>query len=59
MKIALYQIIPELDTDRLMFNNYDYMRIAYGKEIPAHLYEQVFYGDVDAAYKETVFAILQ
>ena len=57
MKIALYQIIPELDTDKLMFNNLSYMRCAYGKEIPAQLYEQVFCGDVDAKSIEDVFAV--
>lgn len=57
MKIALYQIIPEFDTDRLMFNNFDYMHAAYGKELPAHLYEQVFCGEVEANYLEIVFAI--
>ena len=57
MKIALYQIIPEFDTDRLMFNSYDYMRIAFGEELPAHLYEQVFTGEVEANYIEMVFAI--
>lgn len=57
MKIALYQIIPELDTDRIMFNNLHYMRCAYGKEIPAQFYEQVFCGDVDAKSIEEVFAV--
>lgn len=57
MKVALYQIIPEFDTDRLMFNNLDYMHAAYGKELPSHLYEQVFCGEVEANYLEIVFAI--
>lgn len=57
MKIALYQIIPELDTDRLMFNNLEYMHAAYGDKLPAHLYEQVFCGEVEANYLEIVFAI--
>lgn len=43
MKIALYQIIPELDSDRMMFQNLSHMRSAYGKEIPSQFYETVYY----------------
>ena len=57
MKITLYQIIPELDTDRLMFNNFDYMRIAYGNKIPAHLYESVYSGEFDTERLEDIFYI--
>lgn len=55
MKITLYQIIPELDTDRLMFNNLRYMQIASGKDIPAHIYEAVYSGDVETDDVEGVF----
>lgn len=57
MRITLYQIIPELDTDRLMFNNSDYMRIACGNELPAHLYEAVHSGEFDAERLDDIFYI--
>ena len=57
MKIALYQIIPELDGDRMMFQNLDYMRSAYGKEIPAQFYETIYTGDIAAENLEDVFRI--
>jgi len=57
MKITLYQIIAEFDTDRLMFNNFDYMRIACGNKIPAHLYEAVYSGEFDTERLNDIFYI--
>ncbi len=57
MKITLYQIIAEFDTDRLMFNNFDYMRIACGDKIPAHLYEAVYSGEFDTERLDDIFYI--
>ena len=57
MKIALYQIIPEFDTDRITFRALSEMQAVFGEELPAHLYEQVFCGEVEANYIEIVFAI--
>lgn len=57
MKIALYQIIPELDSDRIMFQNLSHMRSAYGKEVPAQFYETIYTGDIDAESLEDVFRI--
>ena len=57
MKITLYQIIAEFDTDRLMFNNFDYMRIACGNKIPAHLYEAVYSGEFDTERLDDIFYI--
>ncbi len=57
MKITLYQIIAEFDTDRLMFNSFDYMRIACGNKIPAHLYEAVYSGDFDTERLSDIFYV--
>ena len=57
MKIALYQIISELDSDRMMFVDLSHMRSVYGKEIPAQLYETIYTGEVDAETLEEVFCI--
>lgn len=57
MKITLYQIIAEFDTDRLMFNSFDYMRIACGNKIPAHLYEAVYSGEFDTERLSDIFYI--
>lgn len=57
MKITLYQIIAEFDTDRLMFNSFDYMSIACGNKIPAHLYEAVYSGEFDTERLSDIFYI--
>lgn len=57
MKITLYQIIAEFDTDQLMFNSFDYMRIACGNKIPAHLYEAVYSGEFDTERLSDIFYI--
>lgn len=57
MKITLYQMIPELDTDRLLYMAYDHIRCAYGEEFPSHLYEAVYSGEFDAKRLDDIFLI--
>lgn len=57
MKITLYQIIPEFDTDRLTFQPLSFMRCAYGESLPAHMYEAVYSGKFDTEDLEDMFYI--
>ena len=45
MKITIYQIIPELDQDRLMFMPLSYFQKAGYPSPPAEIYESVFCGE--------------
>ena len=57
MNIVLYQINPELDSERLMFNYLSYIKDLCGDKFPAQIYEPVFVGEVKADGIEDVFAI--
>ncbi len=57
MKIVLYQIIPELDAEHLMFNSYEYIKESCGDKFPAEIYEVVFSGKIEAENCEDVFRI--
>lgn len=57
MNIVLYQIIPELDPEHLMFNCFSYAKDLCGDKFPAEIYEPVFVGEVKADSVEDVFAI--
>ena len=57
MNITLYQMIPELDDNRLLFEPLNAIRVTFGNTFPAELYEIVFEGDVDAENAEKVFEI--
>ncbi len=57
MFINLYQINSELDNGRLMFRNLKTILTANGNQIPAHLYECVFSGELDVQDAEDVFRI--
>ena len=57
MNIVLYQINPELDSERLMFNCLSYIKDLWGDKFPAEIYEPVFVGEVKADSIEDVFAI--
>lgn len=57
MNIVLYQIIPELDSEHLMFNCFHYVKDLCGDKFPAQIYEAVFNGEVEADNIEDVFAI--
>ena len=45
MRITIYQIIPELDQDRLMFMPLSYFQKAGYPSPPAEIYESVFCGE--------------
>ena len=47
MKITIYQIIPELDQDRLMFMPLSYFQKAGYPSPPAEIYESVFCGKTE------------
>ena len=57
MKIILYQIIPELDLKRLMYNCLEYIMKSCGDKFPAEIYELVFSGDVEAKSCDDVWTI--
>jgi len=57
MNIVLYQIIPELDAEHLMFNSYEYIKESCGDKFPAEIYEVVFSGKVAEENCEDVFRI--
>lgn len=57
MKIILYQIIPELDSERLMYNRLEYIMKSCGDKFPAEIYELVFSGDVEAKSCDDVWTI--
>ena len=57
MKITLYQIIPEFDTDRLTFQPLSLMRCTYGEALPAHMYEAIYSGEFDTEDLEDIFYI--
>ena len=57
MKITIYQIIPELDNNRLMFRSLKELCIACGGEIPAEFYESVYTGEIGAKTLEDVYRI--
>lgn len=57
MKIVLYQIIPELDQKRLMYNCLENIMKSCGDKVPAEIYEFVFSGDVEAKTCDDVWSI--
>lgn len=58
MKISIYQINLEKDTERVAFLGLDQLQKLYGKTaINDSIYDEVFYGDVDAESLEDVFEI--
>jgi hypothetical protein len=57
MKIVLYQIIPELDEKRLMYNSLEYIMKSCGDKFPTLIYELVFSGDVEAKSCDDVWTI--
>ena len=57
MKITLYQIVPELDNDHLMFRDLQFIKTAGYDKLPAELYELVYHGDLDIKTPEDAFYI--
>ena len=54
MKITIYQIIPELDQDRLIFMPLSYFQKAGYPSPPAEIYESVFCGETEVATLEEI-----
>ena len=57
MKVTIYQIVPELDNDHMMFRDFRNLCIACGGELPAECYEAVYTGEVNAVTLEDVYRI--
>ena len=57
MKITIYQIIPELDQDRLIFMPLSYFQKAGYPSPPAEIYESVFCGETEVATLEEIYRI--
>ncbi len=57
MRITIYQIIPELDQDRLMFLPLSCFQKAGYQTPPAGIYESVFCGEREAATLEEIYQI--
>lgn len=57
MKITLYQIIPELDNDHLMFRDLQFIRTASNNQVPAELYESVYSGELEIQGLEDAYYI--
>lgn len=48
MNIVLYQIIPNFDSERLMFDCFSYVKDLCGDKFPAQIYKAVFTDKVEA-----------
>lgn len=57
MKITLYQIVPELDNDHLMFCDLRFIQTAGYDKVPAEIYESVYHGDLDIKTPEDAFYV--
>ena len=57
MNVTLYQIIPELDNDHLMFRNLQAILQASDHQVPAELYETVFSGELEVQSLQDIFTI--
>lgn len=57
MRVAIYQIIPELDNSRMLYNSLEYIKKTHGGTVPAEIYERVFEGEVDGETTEDIFYI--
>ena len=57
MKIAIYKIVPEQDTNLVIFRNMEFVSEKNGGHIPAEIYECVYSGIVNANTLEDVFTV--
>ena len=57
MKIRLYQIVPELDNDHLMFRGLSFIKTASGNKVPAEIYETVYSGELKIGSLDDAFVI--
>lgn len=55
MRITIYQLIPELDLNRLLFQDLSYIKRCGYQKVPSHLYESIFDGDVNVKNCSDVF----
>ena len=57
MKVAIYQVIPELDRTRMLYNNLEFIRKVHNGIVPAEAYEMVYEGEVEAETTEDIFIV--
>ena len=57
MKITVYQIVPELDNDHLMFRRLNFIKTASGNKVPAEIYEAVYSGELEISSPDDAFVI--
>ena len=57
MKVAIYQVIPELDRTRMLYNNLEFIRKVHNGIVPAEVYEMVYEGEVEAETTEDIFFV--
>ncbi len=57
MKIAIYQIAMERDTNRLAFQSLERIASASNGRVPAELYDRVFSGEVAVETLEDIFYV--
>lgn len=57
MKIAIYQVIPELDRTRMLYNSLEFIKKVHNGIVPAESYEMVFEGEVEAETTEDIFFV--
>ena len=57
MKVAIYQVIPELDRTRMLYNNIEFIRKVHNGIVPAEAYEMVYEGEVKAETTEDIFFV--
>ena len=58
MKVRIYQIIPELDVNHLMFRDLQTIISRSSGKLPEAIYACVYEGELDAKQLEDVFYIL-
>ncbi len=58
MKVRIYQIVPELDCNNLMFRNLQTVTGRSSGKIPEEIYSNVYEGELEANRLEDVFYIL-
>lgn len=57
MRIRLYQIVPELDNDHLMFRGLGFIKTASDNKVPAEIYETVYSGELEIGSLDDAFVI--
>ena len=59
MKITVYQIVPELDNDHLMFRGLSFIKTASDHKVPAEIYEAVYSGELEISSPDDAFVIFR